>query len=192
MNIQRSTKISAFLIFCFYTFLVFYSQANAHGPNKNTTKSLNTNKFSFGSASISSQVTRTIHITMDDNSFRPERVSIKTGEVILFKVKNIGDAVHEFNIGKREMHMAHREEMQQMMDRGILEIDKINHHMMKAKGGMSHDDPNSVLLEPGKSGELIWKFKKTQQLEYACNIPGHYESGMHGTINFMKDCWWNR
>ena len=132
------------------------------------------------------QVTRTIYIEMDDNSFRPERIYVKSGEVILFKIKNIGDAVHEFNIGKRAMHLAHREEMQQMMDQGILEFDKINHHMMKTEGGMSHDDPNSVLLEPNKSGELIWKFKKTQHLEYACNIPGHYESGMHGAINFTK------
>ena len=186
MNKRQYTKIFSFLIFCLFTFAVFYSQANAHGPNKKTSKSLDTNKFSFGSVSVSSQVTRTIYITMDDNSYRPERINVKSGEVILFKIKNVGDAVHEFNIGKRAMHIAHREGMQKMMDRGILEFDKINHHMMKAKGGMSHDDPNSILLEPDKSGELIWKFRKTQHLEYACNIPGHYESGMHGTIKFTK------
>ena len=186
MSILQSMKLSAFLIFGFYTFLVFHLQANAHGPNKNTSKSLNSNKFSFGSASVSSEVTRTIYITMDDNSYQPQRIKVKSGEVILFKIKNVGDAVHEFNIGKRAMHISHREEMQQMLDLGILEFDKINHYMMTTKGGMSHDDPNSVLLEPNKSGELIWKFKKTQHLEYACNIPGHYESGMHGAINFTK------
>ena len=186
MNKRQYTKIFSFLIFCSCTFLVFYSQANAHGPNKKASKSLHTNKFSFGSVSVSSQVTRIIYIKMNDNSYRPEGINVKSGEVILFKIKNIGDAVHEFNIGKRAMHVAHREEMQQMMDQGILEFDKINHHMMMAKGGMTHDDPNSILLEPDKSGELIWKFKKTQHLEYACNIPGHYESGMHGTINFTK------
>jgi uncharacterized cupredoxin-like copper-binding protein len=186
MNIRQITKIFSFLTFCLYTFLVSYSQANAHGPDKNASKSLHTNKFSFGSVGISKQVTRIINITMDDNSYQPEVINVKSGEVIHFKIKNNGDAVHEFNIGKKTMHIAHQEEMQQMMDRGILEFDKVNHHMMTAKGGMSHDDPNSILLEPDKSGELIWKFKKTQHLEYACNIPGHYESGMHGTINFTK------
>ena len=186
MNTRQPTKIFSFLTFCLYTFLVSYSQASAHGPNKNAPKSSHTNEFSFGSVGISSQVTRIISITMDDNSYTPQVINVKSGEVIHFKIKNIGDAVHEFNIGKKTMQIAHQEEMQQMMDRGILEFDKINHHMMNAKGGMSHDDPNSILLEPGKSGELIWRFQKSQDLEYACNIPGHYESGMLGAVNFTK------
>ena len=38
------------------------------------------------------------------------------------------------------------------------------------------------MLEPNKSGEIIWKFSKDISLEMACNIPGHYESGMVGPI----------
>jgi len=78
MNKQQYTKIFSFLIFCFFTLAVFYSQANAHEPNTKTSKSLDTNKFSFGSVSVSSQVTRTIYITMDDNSYRPERINVKS------------------------------------------------------------------------------------------------------------------
>ena len=51
---------------------------------------------------------------------------------------------------------------------------------------MKHDDPNSVLVEPGKTAELVWKFTQPTELEFACNIPGHYESGMAGPINFTK------
>jgi len=40
------------------------------------------------------------------------------------------------------------------------------------------------LLEPGKSGEVIWKFTKPTKLEFACNVPGHYQSGMVGKIKF--------
>ena len=29
---------------------------------------------------------------------------------------------------------------------------------------------------------IIWKFSKDIALEMACNIPGHYESGMVGKI----------
>ena len=50
-------------------------------------------------------------------------------------------------------------------------------------GGMKHDDPNSVLVEPGKTAELTWTFSKATGLEFACNIPGHYQAGMVGKIN---------
>ena len=46
-----------------------------------------------------------------------------------------------------------------------------------------HNEANSVLLEPGKSGEVVWTFPKHFDLEFACNDPGHYETGMHGTVN---------
>ena len=47
-------------------------------------------------------------------------------------------------------------------------------------GGMKHDDPNSVLVEPGKTAELTWTFSKAGALEFACNLPGHYQAGMVG------------
>ena len=70
----------------------------------------------------------------------------------------------------------------------VLEADRINHERMKMDMGggktMEHDDPNSVLLEPGKSGEIIWKFTKATELEFACNVPGHYDAGMMGRLHF--------
>ena len=48
---------------------------------------------------------------------------------------------------------------------------------------MSHDEPNSVSIEPGKSAEIVWKFDTEAKLEFACNIPGHYDSGMAGPVN---------
>ena len=56
----------------------------------------------------------------------------------------------------------------------------------EARAGMGlrleHGDPNSVLLEPGESKELVWTFTKAGSLEFACNLPGHYEVGMMGKI----------
>ncbi len=46
--------------------------------------------------------------------------------------------------------------------------------------GMEHNDPNSVLIEPRTTQELIWTFNKSTGLEFACNVPGHYQSGMVG------------
>jgi len=53
-------------------------------------------------------------------------------------------------------------------------------------GGMKHDDPNSVLVEPGKTAELTWTFSKAGALEFACNIPGHYQAGMVGKLTVSQ------
>ena len=73
-----------------------------------------------------------------------------------------------------------------MMKKGVLEADSMNHHMMKSKSGQghgtAHDDPNSVLLEPGKSADIVWAFNTDAKLQMACNVPGHCVSGMQGPI----------
>ena len=142
---------------------------------------------SIGEPGKASKVNRIITIVMKDNFYEPKIVSVKLGETILFKIVNKGDVLHEFGIGTARMHKAHQKEMAAMMENEIIEVDRINHEKMKMDGGgsghaMKHDDPNSILLEPGKSGEIIWKFTKQKELEFACNIPGHYESGMMGPI----------
>jgi len=75
-----------------------------------------------------------------------------------------------------------------MVDHGALEADKINHAKMKMDMGggktMMHNDPNSILLEPGKTGEVIWKFSNASKIEFACNVPGHYDAGMMGKFHF--------
>lgn len=134
-----------------------------------------------------SDVTRTVEITMHDNYYTPENLSVHKGETVRFKVRNGGDLVHEFNIGDAATHRAHQSEMMEMMESGVLEPDRINHDKMgHGHGGaaMEHDDPNSVLLEPGQSGEIVWKFGEPTALEFACNVPGHYDAGMMGQFRF--------
>ncbi len=130
---------------------------------------------------------RTIEVTMLDNYYEPETISVEHGKTIRFVVRNTGEFVHEFNIGTAAMHANHQEEMMMMVDHGVLEVDKINREAMKMKmpdgSTMEHDDPNSLLLEPGKSGEVVWTFSGDADLEFACNVPGHYDSGMMGQIN---------
>jgi hypothetical protein len=42
--------------------------------------------------------------------------------------------------------------------------------------------------DPAKVTRTIgsWTFARTANLEFACNIPGHYEDGMMGPIRFGK------
>ncbi len=146
----------------------------------------------FGGPGEASEVSRTIEVVMVDNYFEPEKLDIEAGETVRFVVKNQGEFLHEFNIGTADMHVEHQKEMMTMMEHGMLTPTGMNHDMMKmdhSGSGMSghvHDDPNSILVEPGATQELVWRFAKTDDLEFACNVPGHYDSGMMGEIAFDK------
>ena len=132
------------------------------------------------------KVDRVIEIEMHDNYYYPENIDVKKGETIKFIVKNLGNLVHEYNIGTKEMHVKHQPEMQKLIDHEIILGDKIDRIKMKKMSKMDHSlghsHANSVMLEPKKTGELIWKFSKDIKLEMACNIPGHYETGMVGNL----------
>ena len=132
------------------------------------------------------KIDRIVNIKMYDNYYEPNLIKIKKGETIKFIVENLGEMVHEYNIGTKEMHIKHQPEMQKLVDHEILLIDKIDRVKMKKMSKMDHSlghsHSNSVMLEPKTSGEIIWRFSKNINLEIACNIPGHYESGMVGNI----------
>lgn len=140
----------------------------------------------IGEPGNAADVSRTIELIMKDNFYEPETLQVKAGETIRFVLKNQGEFLHEFSIGTAEMHAKHQEEMATMMEHGMITPTKIDHERMKMDHGgghgMSHDDANSVLLEPGQSAEMIWKFGEAKNLEFACNIPGHYGSGMMGPV----------
>jgi uncharacterized cupredoxin-like copper-binding protein len=120
-----------------------------------------------GMPGMADDVMRTIDVTMretDDGKmiFEPNTFEFEQGETIRFNVMNKGELEHEFVIDNVEGNAKHKE--------------------MMAAMNMEHDDPNSVRLDQGQSGEVIWKFANVGTFEFACLIPGHYESGMYGPI----------
>ena len=162
-------------IFVFLLFLI---------PNLGFAASMN----DIGEKGKSSEVDRVIEIKMYDSYFEPTKINIKKDETIKFLVHNYGSLVHEFNIGTKKMHLKHQPEMMAMIENEILLGDKIDYKKMKeiakTDHSMAHSHSNSVLLEPSKSGEIIWKFNTEINLEAACNVPGHYENDMIIKINF--------
>ena len=42
---------------------------------------------------------------------------------------------------------------------------------------------NTITVKPGETKELIWTFDDAWQIEVACNIPGHYQGGMHSPVS---------
>ncbi len=134
-----------------------------------------------------SEVTKVIEIKMYDNFYEPDIINVKKDETVKFVVKNLGELVHEFNIATKEMHIKHQPEMLKMVGMEILLGDRIDMKKMKEAAktdhAMAHSHSNSVLLEPKDSAELIWKFTTNAKLEAACNVPGHYQTGMIAKLN---------
>tara|TARA_B100000945_G_scaffold251942_1_gene208730 strand:- start:241 stop:738 length:498 start_codon:yes stop_codon:yes gene_type:complete len=141
----------------------------------------------IGTKGKASDVDRVIVVNMYDNYYEPSKIEIKKGETVKFVVKNKGELVHEFNIATKTMHLKHQPEMMMLVENEIILSDKIDKkkmmEMVKKNPSMAHSHSNSVLLSPGESADLIWKFTNSVKIEAACNVPGHYEAGMVAEIN---------
>ena len=96
-------------------------------------------------------------------SFIPDKVQVRKGEQIRFKISNKGLLDHEFMLATLADNLAHMKEMEKNPD-------------------MEHDDPNGITLKPNANGEIVWLFSKAGTFDFSCLVPGHREAGMHGSI----------
>ena len=146
--------------------------------------------YDFGQPAPAAKATRSVEVVMGDMSFTPKAIDIKAGETVRFVLVNKGQLLHEFNLGDAAMHAKHQQEMMKMQQSGMLTptgMKEMGHGAMAGMDhGMKHDDPNSVLVEPGKTTELTWTFTKATNLEFACNIPSHYQAGMVGKMTVSQ------
>lgn len=109
----------------------------------------------LGESASAADTDVTIEVSADDPfEFDPDQIDVEAGQTVLFKVTNTGEIDHEFQIGSSG-------------DDG---------------GHAGHSMEGHLHLEPGESGELAWSFPEAGEVEFACHIAGHYESGMKGTI----------
>ena len=127
------------------------------------------NAFSAGEPGDPKKPARTVRVLMldygdeKDMKFEPASIAVRKGEQIRFVLENGGTESHEFMLATIAENRKHGELMKKFPD-------------------MEHDDPNAKRLTVGQQGELVWKFTKAGEFEFACLIPGHYEAGMHGKI----------
>jgi uncharacterized cupredoxin-like copper-binding protein len=103
----------------------------------------------------------------DDMKFKPEKIDVKLGETIRFEIKNSGKLMHEMVIGTKSVLDKHAE-------------------LMIKNPNMEHDEPYMAHVSPGKTGEIIWKFNRAGNFDFACLIAGHYQAGMVGKIEVKK------
>jgi uncharacterized cupredoxin-like copper-binding protein len=125
-------------------------------------------KMAVGEPGEKSKVTQTIRVTMketDDGKmlFTPAVLKVRKGQTIKIAIKNGGETAHEFVLDQEDKILEHKKVMEKFPE-------------------MEHDDPNSIRLAAGASGEIIWKFTNGGEFKFACLIPGHYEAGMHGDV----------
>lgn len=132
-------------------------QASAHGSHS----------FAAGEPGDPKQPFRVVEITMTDGpgtmAYSLKRIEVKKGEQIKFVLKNAGSVNHEFLIDSFANNAKHKKEMEQHPD-------------------MDHHEPNGAHLKPDTTAEMLWRFTKAGIFEFACLIPGHYETGMKGTF----------
>ena len=141
----------------------------------------------FGGPADPATADRTIEITMGDNYFEPDAVEVAAGETIRFVLTNDGGVLHQFTLGPVDLHLQQQEEMAMMAEHGMLTDHGADESMAGMSHGdtaMTHDAPNTVLVPPGETGEVTWRFDEPTELEFASNLPGQYEAGMSGTITF--------
>lgn len=118
----------------------------------------------FGQEGDPRKVTRTIKVDMADSMrFTPGDLTVKRGETVKFVVHNGGQVLHEMVLGTKKAIAEHAE-------------------LMKKFPEMEHADANMAHVKPGKSREIVWKFTKAGEFQFACLQPGHFEAGMVGKL----------
>lgn len=145
------------------------SNAFAHGNEDHTAElrkydASKVEDTAFGREGNPAKASRTIRLDMADTMrFTPAEVSIKRGETVRFVATNKGQLLHEMVLGTPEELKKHAE-------------------MMRKFPNMEHDAPHMAHVKPGNSGEIVWQFTNAGEFQFACLLPGHFESGMVGKL----------
>ena len=102
----------------------------------------------------------------DNMRFTPNRLEVREGETVRLVVRNSGKVMHELVIGTRQ------------------ELDE-HAALLQKFPNMAHDEPYMAHVSAGKTGQLVWRFNRAGDFEFACLIAGHYQAGMVGTIRVI-------
>ena len=103
----------------------------------------------------------------DALKIEPATLTVPAGVPVTFVVTNTGTADHEFYLGDEAAQDEHEQEMLSM-------------------GGMGHDDPNGIAVEPGETRELTFTFAEAGETLAGCHVAGHYAGGMKASITVTE------
>lgn len=118
----------------------------------------------IGRPGDSSKVNKIVAMTVNDAThFKPSKVIVKSGDAVMFKIKNIGDFSHEMVIGSISELRAHAA-------------------LMQKEPAMDHVQSNVVTLNPGQTRAITWKFMRSGKFGFACLVTWHLKFGTLGEI----------
>jgi uncharacterized cupredoxin-like copper-binding protein len=143
--------------------------AFAHGDNAHAKQAgpVKKEQKDWGIAGDAKAAKRTVDVGMlDTMRFTPDRLEVREGETVRFRVRNNGKVMHEFVIGTKAENDKHAE-------------------LMLKFPTMEHDEPYMAHVAPGKTGEIVWTFNRPGDFDFACLIAGHYQAGMVGKIRVV-------
>lgn len=165
---MRAVKMKEHFLLVATTFLAVLTLSPVDaGPALHDHKHSHQATFTAGEPGDSRKAARIVQVAMVEKDgkmlFIPSRIEVKMNEQIKFVLRNNGLLEHEFILATTAENLKHAEEM-------------------KANPHMEHEEPNGREVSPTKQGEIIWKFTKAGEFEYACLIPGHREAGMTGIV----------
>src|SRR5262249_23004694 len=137
---------------------LFYFRAFQHETNKH---------FSAGEPGDFKKPPPIIKVSLLEDGkrvlFIPLVLERRLGEKVRFFLFIEGAEYHEFVLATHRENQQHAE-------------------LMKKSPNMEHNDSNAKRLSGLSFGELLWKFTRRGEFEYACLVPGHFQAGMHGKI----------
>lgn len=114
-------------------------------------------------ASSPSGAVRNVVVEVDDaKRITPADWQARQGETVRLIVVNTGKIQHDLAVGPAQELAAHAESM---------------------KSSSGHDHDNSVTVEPGQTATLLYTFNQPGLWGIACLEPGHYASGMKGSVD---------
>ena len=141
----------------------------AHGDAAHAKKAspIKMEQKAWGIAGEAKSVSRTVTFAMSDAMrFTPDKIEVKQGETVKFVIQNGGKVLHEMVIGTKTDLQEHAA-------------------LMMKFPNMEHEEPYMAHVAPGKTGEIIWKFNKAGDFDFACLVAGHYQAGMVGKIKVV-------
>jgi len=121
-----------------------------------------------GFASASGNDERTVEITIKNSKYSTASVDVEEGETIEFVIVNEDPISHEFIVGNDEIQLVHEEGTE----------------------AYHGSIPTEVTIPPGERVTTTIKFDEEDGINpgepnyYACHLPGHFDYGMVGRIQF--------
>lgn len=123
------------------------------------------NPAGVGGPADAADASRIVEVAISGSAaFEPATIEMSVGEVVTFEVTNTDREAHLFVLGDAATQQQFAQAIVHMPD------------------GPPHDLANALVLQPGQTKRLTWRFGAAGALEYACHLLGHYEAGLHGQI----------